>query len=85
MTWIQEERCNLRPPKGPGSGYKICGDVEVDGSLWVRGALVFKPQLPMRFQGTAPVVTGSRGGNAALASLLTGLSGMGLIGDNTTP
>lgn len=31
-----------------------------------------------------PTITGSRGGNAALASLLTGLAGLGLIVDNTT-
>lgn len=41
------------------------------------------------FYGTNPVskptVTGSRGGNAALASLLTGLAGQGLITDSTTP
>ena len=34
---------------------------------------------------TAPAVTGSRGGNAALASLLTGLAGAGLIVNNSTP
>jgi hypothetical protein len=33
---------------------------------------------------TKPTITGSRGGNAALASLLTGLAGMGLITDSTT-
>lgn len=33
---------------------------------------------------TKQTVTGSRGGNAALASLLTGLAGMGLITDSTT-
>ncbi len=33
---------------------------------------------------TRPTVTGSRGGNAALASLLTALSGIGLITDSTT-
>lgn len=33
---------------------------------------------------TAPTVTGSRGGNAALESLLTGLAGENLIVDNTT-
>lgn len=33
---------------------------------------------------TVPTVTGSRGGNAALASLLTGLAGENLIVDNTT-
>lgn len=31
------------------------------------------------------VVTGSRGGNTALASLLTGLAAAGTIVDNTTP
>lgn len=40
------------------------------------------------FNGTAPAakptVTGSRGGNAALASLLTALAGTGLITDSTT-
>lgn len=33
---------------------------------------------------TIPVITGSRGGNAALASLLTGLANQGLITNNTT-
>lgn len=33
---------------------------------------------------TKPTVTGSRGGNAALASLLTALAGLGLITDSTT-
>jgi len=32
-----------------------------------------------------PSVTGSRGGNAALASLLTALASLGVILDNTTP
>jgi hypothetical protein len=40
------------------------------------------------FYGTAPsakpTITGSRGGNAALASLLTSLAGLGLITDSTT-
>ncbi|HEX3161127.1 MAG TPA: hypothetical protein VHQ92_00990 [Pseudolabrys sp.] len=36
--------------------------------------------------GAAPAtITGSQGGNAALASLLTGLAGVGLIIDSTTP
>lgn len=42
----------------------------------------------MSFYGAGPVaqpsVTGSRGGNAALASLLTALDALGLITDNTT-
>lgn len=33
---------------------------------------------------TKPTVTGSRGGNAALASLLTGLAGLGLIVDSSS-
>lgn len=33
---------------------------------------------------TKPAITGSRGGNAALASLLTALAGLGLITDSTT-
>jgi hypothetical protein len=33
---------------------------------------------------TRPTVTGSRGGNAALASLLTALASLGLITDSTT-
>lgn len=33
---------------------------------------------------TQPTVTGSRGGNAALASVLTGLAAMGLVTDSTT-
>lgn len=35
--------------------------------------------------GDVPSVTGSRGGNAALASLLTALDAVGLIKDETTP
>ena len=31
-----------------------------------------------------PTVTGSRGGNAALASLLTGLAGLGLLTDSSS-
>lgn len=39
----------------------------------------------MQNRGVAPAaVTGSRGGNAALASMLTKLAGMGLITDSTT-
>jgi hypothetical protein len=34
---------------------------------------------------TKPTVTGSRGGNAALASLLTALANLGLITDSTSP
>lgn len=34
--------------------------------------------------GAAPTVSGSRGGNAALASLLTALDSLGIINDGTT-
>jgi len=37
----------------------------------------------LRLKPTRPEVTGSRGGNAALASLLTELAGLKLIDDNT--
>lgn len=33
---------------------------------------------------TVPVVTGSKGGNAALASLITALAGLGLLTDKTS-
>jgi hypothetical protein len=35
--------------------------------------------------GTAPTVSGSCGGNAALQSLVAALAGLGLITDTTTP
>lgn len=44
------------------------------------GGLAFNDGLPAY----KPSITGSRGGNAALASLLTTLASMGLITDNTT-
>jgi hypothetical protein len=34
--------------------------------------------------GVKPIVTGSRGGNAALGSLVSALASLGLITDNTT-
>lgn len=35
-------------------------------------------------QTSVPIVTGSRGGNAALASLISALAAYGLVVDNTT-
>jgi len=66
----------------PGdNNLKVVGNVEIDGDLNHDGSNV-------GFYGTAPVakptVTGSKGGNAALASLITALAGLGLIVDNTT-
>jgi hypothetical protein len=55
------------------------------------GNIVFAANVSMQrpgFNGTAPVakpaVTGSRGGNAALASLLTAIAATGLLTDSTT-
>lgn len=57
------------------------GEIEINGDLNHDGSNV-------GFYGTAPAakptVTGSRGGNAALASLLTALAGLGLITDSSS-
>ena len=42
------------------------------------------PAAPSAGSTTKPTVTGSRGGNAALASLLSGLASIGLITDSST-
>ncbi len=59
--------------QNPAEKLTVSGDIKATGDLGVNGA------VPAR-----PSVTGSRGGNAALASLLTGLASIGLITDNTT-
>lgn len=46
----------------------------------IRGTVGFYDTAPA----AKPTVTGSRGGNAALASLLTALAGLGLITDSTS-
>ena len=56
------------------------GNTVVGGSLKVAGNLGVFNTTPV----TQATVTGSRGGNAALASLLTALAGYGLIVDSTT-
>lgn len=57
------------------------GEVEIDGALNHDGSTA-------GFFGSAPVaqqdVTGSRSGNAALASLLTALENLGIVTDSTT-
>lgn len=65
-----------------GTGLVRFGDdVEIDGDLNHDGSNV-------GFYGTAPIakptVTGSRGGNAALADLLTELANLGLITDSSS-
>lgn len=66
---------------GSGVLLEASGDVTIGGALNHDGA-------SLGFFGTAPAakptVTGSRGGNAALASLLTELAGLGLITDSTS-
>ena len=53
----------------PRNQLDVQGNVSVSGTLNV---------------GSTPSISGSRGGNTALASLLTALQAMGLIIDNTT-
>jgi hypothetical protein len=72
----------------PGSG--VAGS---DGSVFIE-SVALGPTITVDDSGLAffdgvsshkPSVTGSRAGNAALASLLSRLANMGLITDNTTP
>ena len=51
-----------------------------DGSLFLGANIGFYGTTPQ----PQPTVTGSKGGNAALASLMTALSGLGLVVDSTT-
>lgn len=54
-----------------------------------RGASIANPGFPVGFYGVTPVirqtVSGSQGGNAALASLIAALNTVGIISDATTP
>lgn len=63
------------------------GEVRVEGNLTVQGTLDHNGTA-IGFYGTTPVgqlsVTGSRGGNAALASLLTALDSLGLVIDSSS-
>ena len=56
------------------------GNVQLPGSLRINGNVGFYNTAPV----AKPTVTGSRGGNAALASLLTALAGQGLLTDSST-
>ncbi len=75
------------PPK-----YRV--GLNANGHLQVGGAngggqIVFGPAGGLGFYGSSPgprpVITGSRGGNAALAQLLRQLTQIGLVVDNTAP
>jgi hypothetical protein len=59
---------------------RVGGTAQQIQELQISGGFAANGAVPQ----TAPSVTGSRGGNAALASLLTVLDAIGLITDNTT-
>ena len=67
--------------------FYVSGKISTSGELEVNGDLNHDGSN-VGFFGTAPTtkptVTGSRGGNAALASLLTALANLGLITDSTS-
>jgi hypothetical protein len=58
------------------AGQQLEGDLNLDGNKIVQ----FSKLIPF----TVPTVTGSKGGNAALASLITALATLGLVVDKTT-
>ena len=58
----------------------FAGAVTCASTLKVTGNIGFYNATPA----AKPTITGSRGGNAALASLLTGLAALGLVTDSTT-
>ena len=58
----------------------VAGALTTDGALAVGGGVGFNGAPPA----AKPAVTGSRGGNEALGSLLSALAAIGLITDNTT-
>lgn len=68
------------------SGEVSFAEITVDGLALFIGAAAFSSDVG--FYGTVPItkrtITGSRGGNAALASLLTALAAYGLVTDSTT-
>lgn len=63
------------------------GGIVVDGGT--SGLMLVPASGKLGFNGATPIVkrtvTGSRGGNAALASLLTALANLGLLTDSSTP
>lgn len=70
--------------------FRALGNVVVDGSLTASGSVFLTNATgdTVSFHGAAgstkQTITGSRGGNAALANLLTALANLGLITDSTT-
>lgn len=64
----------------PSYTFTGTGAFGIGGTLAVAGNSGFNGTAPI----AKPTITGSRGGNAALASLLTALANYGLITDSTT-
>jgi hypothetical protein len=60
--------------------YTVLQGGQVNGEFHLLGTVGFFGAAP----GARPTVTGAKGGNAALASLITALATLGLITDNTT-
>jgi hypothetical protein len=68
-------------PTAPASG-RVTLYVGTDDNVYAKDAAGTVQQLVSL--DTAPTVTGSKGGNAALASLITALENLGLIVDSTS-
>jgi hypothetical protein len=62
-----------------GRGLKMSSTDPVNGSV-----LIYNLSTGTWVPSTPPTITGSRGGNAALASLLTALASLGLIVNSTS-
>lgn len=58
---------------------------EGDTSMVSRPWLQWFQAITNQFSAKPQIVTGSRGGNAALGSLIQALAAAGIITDNTTP
>ena len=67
-------------PAFGGSIFITAATVEVGTDLRVSGDAYASNFIPY----TVPTITGSRGGNVALADLLASLAGLGLVVDSTT-
>jgi hypothetical protein len=65
---------------GTGTGLTVTNNATVGGTLRVNGNSGFNNTAPI----ARPTVTGAKGGNAALTSLLTALAAYGLITDSST-
>lgn len=79
---------NVIVDAGAGSGGAVSNVVKV-GTINATGVSIGKAAGTLQFHGfgsgvTKQTVTGSRGGNAALASLLTALANLGLIVDSSS-